>query len=186
VKSLPCFLGALCAFAAVSAAEAGSREDLQKIRLPDFELTNVTFSDAIKRWADLTKKNDPERREPSYELWQEVDGLVITPKFSLKISAGSAVRALEQICKAGNASLEWDAEIIGQPFAKMDVRIVEFKPEKRTIEAWTNTDGKTIQARFLGMRPSGALLQTEDGKTYVYPLEKLDPASRERAQKYSK
>ncbi|MCP5541742.1 MAG: hypothetical protein H7A52_16490 [Akkermansiaceae bacterium] len=51
------------------------------------------------------------------------------------------------------------------------------------FHSWTNSEGNTLEARFHGLGPDGALLETRDGRRFAYPLEKLDPASRALARR---
>ena len=55
--------------------------------------------------------------------------------------------------------------------------------QPRAFHKWTNAQGTVIEAIFLGLSPRGVELKLKNGKTYVYPLSKLDAASRELAKK---
>ncbi len=50
------------------------------------------------------------------------------------------------------------------------------------LEAWTGSNGKTLQARFVSLAGDKVTLEMEDGKTYTMPLERLAEASRKRAK----
>jgi hypothetical protein len=50
------------------------------------------------------------------------------------------------------------------------------------IEAWTGSNGKTLQARFVSLEGDSITLEMEDGKTHTLPLERLDEASQLRAK----
>lgn len=49
--------------------------------------------------------------------------------------------------------------------------------------AWTNDEGRTLQAVFQGLEREHVLLRLANGQTIRYPLAKLAPASREQAQR---
>lgn len=51
------------------------------------------------------------------------------------------------------------------------------------MQAWTNTDGKTIQAAMLRLEGEAVVLRMANGQIYNYPLEKLAPESQEQARK---
>ena len=53
----------------------------------------------------------------------------------------------------------------------------EAKAEEKP-RTWTNKEGKEIVATFKGVESGNALLVTEDGRTFRYPLEKLSDESR--------
>lgn len=48
--------------------------------------------------------------------------------------------------------------------------------------AWTNREGRTIEARFLGLQGEGAKLVLRNGRSYLVPLSKLDEASAAQAK----
>jgi hypothetical protein len=50
------------------------------------------------------------------------------------------------------------------------------------IQDWTNTDGKTIKARYVRMSGDAVVIKTADGKSYKVPLAKLSAASQELAK----
>lgn len=51
------------------------------------------------------------------------------------------------------------------------------------LQDWTNTEGKTLKARFVDLRDDAVVIKTADGKTYKVPLAKLSAASQEQAKK---
>lgn len=58
--------------------------------------------------------------------------------------------------------------------------------ERNAFEKWTNTEGTTIEAVFLGKTDRVVKLRLRDGRVYDYPLEKLDKASRALAERFAK
>jgi len=55
--------------------------------------------------------------------------------------------------------------------------------EKDKFLSWTNTEGKSIEAKFVRMAGDAVTLMMKDGKSYNYPLAKLDEASQAQAKK---
>ena len=51
------------------------------------------------------------------------------------------------------------------------------------MAAWTNTEGKTIQAEFVKFDGTNVILRMAGGKFYNYPMGKLNAASQEQARK---
>jgi hypothetical protein len=60
---------------------------------------------------------------------------------------------------------------------RMVTEAFEAQPEER-LRDWTNRDGKKIVAIFKGVEGGNAVLVTEDGRRFQYPLEKLSDPSR--------
>ncbi|HRQ88559.1 MAG TPA: hypothetical protein PLA50_07165 [Bacteroidia bacterium] len=57
-------------------------------------------------------------------------------------------------------------------------------PEKPAeFQSWTNTQGKTIEARILGIEGKSAKLVLRNGRSYLVPLASLSEESREQARK---
>jgi len=52
-----------------------------------------------------------------------------------------------------------------------------------TLHTWTNVEGNSLEAAFLSAQDGVITLRREDGSTFEYPYEKLDPASQELARK---
>jgi Planctomycete cytochrome C len=50
------------------------------------------------------------------------------------------------------------------------------KPSQDFI-SWKSSDGKTIEARFMGLQGEAAKLVMKNGKSYVVPFERLSPES---------
>ena len=48
---------------------------------------------------------------------------------------------------------------------------------------WINTQGREIEAQFGGLSGENVALLMRDGKSYVYPLSRLDEASQTQARK---
>ena len=53
--------------------------------------------------------------------------------------------------------------------------------ELQKFHSWTNSEGRTIEARFLRLVDGAATLVMNDGKSYQVPLESLSEESRELA-----
>ena len=51
---------------------------------------------------------------------------------------------------------------------------------------WTNTQGREIEARFGGLSGENVALLLRDGKSYVYPMSRLDEASQTQARNLAK
>jgi hypothetical protein len=52
---------------------------------------------------------------------------------------------------------------------------------------WTNTEGKTIEAHFMGLQGDGVLLKIPStGVTHILPLSKLSPESQTQAKTATK
>jgi hypothetical protein len=56
-------------------------------------------------------------------------------------------------------------------------------PPAPTMQNWTNTEGKVIQAAMLKLEGENVVLQMANGQTYNYPLGKLAPESQELAKR---
>lgn len=56
---------------------------------------------------------------------------------------------------------------------------------KPVAEAWTNTEGKTIQATLTGVNGDSVMLRLADGRTVPYPMSKLSAESQEKAKKFA-
>ena len=57
------------------------------------------------------------------------------------------------------------------------------EPTKPEYLKWTNTDGRTIEARFHGLGAEAVNLEMRDGRRFAYPLSKLDAPSRAQAER---
>lgn len=59
----------------------------------------------------------------------------------------------------------------------------ESKVESHTAqEAWTSSNGKTLQAKFVSLENNMITLEMADGKSHTLPMDRLDPASQEKAR----
>lgn len=57
------------------------------------------------------------------------------------------------------------------------------KDESHTAhEAWTSSNGKTLQAKFVSLDNNMVTLEMADGKSHTIPMERLDPTSQEKAR----
>lgn len=55
-------------------------------------------------------------------------------------------------------------------------------PATPVMKAWTNTEGRTIQAAMLRLEGETVVLQMANGQIYNYPLSKLSPESQAQAK----
>ncbi|MCB1232604.1 MAG: hypothetical protein KDN19_20315 [Verrucomicrobiae bacterium] len=55
--------------------------------------------------------------------------------------------------------------------------------EKLKFHTWTNTEGRTIEARFVRFVDNGVTVVMRDGKSYVVPMEKLSGDSQALAKR---
>ncbi|MDF1659261.1 MAG: hypothetical protein P1U58_16710 [Verrucomicrobiales bacterium] len=55
--------------------------------------------------------------------------------------------------------------------------------DENDIHGWTNTEGKTIPARFGGLRGQQMAMILDGGREVLYPLEKLSTESQELARR---
>jgi hypothetical protein len=46
------------------------------------------------------------------------------------------------------------------------------------LRTWTNSEGATIRARYIETTPDGVIIERDDGRRFVLPLERLSPADR--------
>jgi hypothetical protein len=58
----------------------------------------------------------------------------------------------------------------------------ETTAEKPVMEAWTSSEGKTIQARFLSLANGKITLELSDGRTATLPLDRFNADSQARAR----
>ena len=67
--------------------------------------------------------------------------------------------------------------------SKAGQEIAAGSPEKEPeYEEWTGSNGKVLRARFMGISGGSVTLQTEDGKSYTLPLDRLDKESQVKAE----
>lgn len=71
-----------------------------------------------------------------------------------------------------------------KPSAKSSGGLAPRAPEAppAPLQDWTNTEGKTIKARYIRMSGEAVVIKTEQGKSFKVPLTKLSPASQEQAK----
>jgi hypothetical protein len=50
------------------------------------------------------------------------------------------------------------------------------------LQDWTNTEGKTIKARYVDLRNDAVVIKTAEGKSFKVPLAKLSAASQAQAK----
>jgi hypothetical protein len=55
-----------------------------------------------------------------------------------------------------------------------------------SMQNWTNTEGRVIQAAMLRLDGENVVLQMANGQTYNYPLSKLSPESQDLAKRGGK
>ena len=56
-------------------------------------------------------------------------------------------------------------------------------PTETKLESWKNTDGKAIEARFVSLKNNQLTVETDAGKSYTFPLDRLDQTSQAKAKK---
>jgi hypothetical protein len=72
------------------------------------------------------------------------------------------------------------------PAAASAPPVAPSQPAAPTMQNWTNTEGKVIQAAMLKLEGENVVLQMANGQTYNYPLSKLAPESQELAKRGGK
>ena len=56
------------------------------------------------------------------------------------------------------------------------------KTPGHSIETWKSSDGKAIEARFVKLEGNKLTVETTAGKSYTFPLQRLDQKSQQRAK----
>ena len=67
-----------------------------------------------------------------------------------------------------------------KPSSGLPPRKPDTPPEP--LQDWTNTEGKTIKARYISMSGDAVVLKTAENKSFKVPLIKLSAASQEQAK----
>lgn len=80
------------------------------------------------------------------------------------------------IIDAENLTEKEKAVVSGEPAAPAE-------NSKEKFLTWTNTEGKAIEARFVRIAGDAVTLLMKDGKSYNYPLAKLNEESQSQAKK---
>ena len=85
--------------------------------------------------------------------------------------------------KLGEDEVAWLKEA-GKEVPAGAAAMAEKKAEKdETLYKWTNTEGKTIEAKFMGLTSDAVKILMKNGQSYNYPLSKLTPESLAQAKK---
>lgn len=66
-----------------------------------------------------------------------------------------------------------------------DVRIISARAGDEVYFSWTNLEGKTIEARFVGSEGESLTIMMKNGRRFVIPLKSLDAGSVALAKKLS-
>lgn len=82
-----------------------------------------------------------------------------------------------------NLVKQWISE--GASFEKGGATMTSAEPgsDSNEVHTWTNFEGKTLKAAYIGVDGSNVLLKMEDGSQIPYPYDKLSPESQELAKK---
>ncbi len=158
----------------------------RKIMLPAFQIRGQKFLDAVKTWSKLVDRHDPEKDGLSWTAMDVRDRFSLGDNIDLDIPATDAVSAIEQICQAANANVEWGVtEFVDGAMQEFDLKLILFeaKPELRQDHDWTSADGsKTLQARFVKLEQGKVtLVLKSNNQTVDVPLESLSTGSQQQA-----
>jgi hypothetical protein len=126
-------------------------------------------------------------KPPAHELiWVRADGRHYRGRF-IDVSGG---RLHVESEKFGRGSLALDELAPGSlGFAKQFAGKQERPAPEQSghrIETWTSTDGKAVDARFINLENDEITVETETGKSYTFPLRRLDRRSRVRAEEIAR
>ncbi|NLT69920.1 MAG: hypothetical protein GXX91_04410 [Verrucomicrobiaceae bacterium] len=66
-----------------------------------------------------------------------------------------------------------------------EVKIISAKAGDEVYFSWSNLEGKTIEARYVGMEGESVTIMVKNGRRFLVPLASLDPASVALAKKLS-
>jgi hypothetical protein len=163
----------------------------RSIQLPAFEIRRETFMEAVETWSKLAKRHDPEKDGLSWTATGIRDKMALEERYDVQVPSTDAATAIQLICDATNASLEWGVtEFRVTSSISFDLKLMMFeaKPELRQHHDWSNADGtKTIQARFIKLENGKvSLLVRGNSQTVEVPLESLSPDSRKQAEDLSR
>ncbi|MGI9244853.1 MAG: hypothetical protein ACR2RV_28880 [Verrucomicrobiales bacterium] len=122
-------------------------------------------------------------KPPAQELiWVRADGRHYRGRF-VEVSGG---RLRVESDKFGKGSLALGELAPGSlRFARqLSEKGGDAAPEEsgHKIETWTSSDGKAVEARFVSLENDEITVETDAGKSYTFPLERLDRRSRMRAE----
>ena len=56
------------------------------------------------------------------------------------------------------------------------------EPVGQKVESWTSSDGKVVKARFVSLKGGELTVETASGKSYTFPLGRLDKNSQAKAK----
>ncbi len=121
---------------------------------------------------------------PAAELiWVRTDGRHYRGRF-VEVKAG---RLHVESEKFGKGSLLLDELSPGSQAYAKQLAGSEEKPEKpatveRKIETWTSSDGKVVKARFVSLEEERLTVENAAGKSYTFPLKRLDQESQAKAK----
>ncbi len=185
-------LRAICFFLGLSAAAAGAADFKKDIR-PIFkakcyechseaakkEKAGYVFDNLERLATDISPKGqivpgDPERSNLLEIVTRDKDRMPPAGKEAL---TPKEIKLLREWIQEG-ASL---GDSKTKPAAGgLQPRAAEAPPAP--LQDWTNTDGKTIKARFVRMNTDAVVIKTAEGKSFKVPLANLSPASQQQAK----
>jgi hypothetical protein len=159
----------------------------KRIPLPAFNIRRQTFMEAVETWSKLAKRHDPEKDGLSWTATGIRDRMSLEERYDVEVPETDAATAIQRICEATNATLEWDVtEFSGTSTMSFDLRLMlmEAKPELRQFHDWTSADGtKTLQARFIKLeKDKVTLLLKATNRTVEVQLENLSSESQTKAR----
>ena len=180
----------LCVSAGVAVA-ADFKKDIRPIlKAKCFECHNAgmkqpkagyVFDDLDKLANDIGPKGqivpgDPERSNLLDLVTREKDGM---PPGNREKLSSKEVKLLREWIEEG-AVLD-GSKPVSKTGSGLTPRASEALPAP--LQDWTNTEGKSIKARYVRMSGSDAVvIKTNEGKSYKVPLAKLSAASQDQAK----
>ena len=133
----------------------------------------------------MRKKLDgwkPSGKPPAGELiWVRANGRHYRGRF-VEVREGRLHVESEKFGKGSVALKELSSASLA--FAQQLLASAKSEPEPagRKLESWTSSDGKSVKARFVNLNDGRLTVETEEGKSYTFPLGRLDPKSQARAR----
>ena len=149
-------------------------------------MKTVSLKKSMRKKLDGWKSSG---QPPADELiWVKADGKHYRGRF-VEVKAG---RLRVQSEKFGKGSVSLDQlSPASLAFAKrLSSMGTTAKPApeqtKPEIEAWTSTDGKVVKARFVRLEDDKLTVETAAGKSYTFPLDRLDQKSQAKAKELAR
>lgn len=122
--------------------------------------------------------HDPERSNFLDLVTRDKDPMPPSGKERL---SPAEIKVLRQWIEEG-ASLDGSGG--GKPGGKSSGGLPTRQPEAppAPLQDWTNTEGKTIKARYVRMSGEAVVIKTAENKSFKVPLAKLSPATQDQAK----